>query len=128
MTWAQYTSTVESAIDSFYGESIQLKPYKEGSYTTAAQPDPTRQVVSGLGYLMSKNAAMQASAGSFISKRLNADLLLRVRPQYLSQTQDHDRVEFTTGVHVGQVYEVSFIEPSANGRPVLHLMKVKDAT
>lgn len=126
MGWDQHTATVEEAIDGFYGAAIRLMPYKEGGYSTPAQPDNTRPVVSGIGYLMSKNAAMTAPGGAFISKRLDADLLLRVQPKYLTSTQDHDRIMFTAGTRINQVYEVAFIEPSANGRPVLHLLKVKD--
>ncbi len=120
----QYADLLETKIDEYYGESIRLMPYKEGGYLTGAQVDSSRPVVEGIGVPISKGGAMVSAPSAFISKRLEADFLLEVQKKYLTTTQEHDRVLFLQTDRSNLLCEISFIEPSANGRPVLHLMKV----
>jgi hypothetical protein len=123
--WDAYQLTLESAVDDMFGEPIKLMPYNTGSYSTPAAPDNTRDVVDAVGIVVAKGSSLMA-ANSFISKRLDADLIIEIQEKYLTTTQANDRLQFLAANRNNLVCEISFIEPNTNGRPTLHLIKAKD--
>lgn len=117
---------MEKSVDDFYGEDVQFLPFKDGGYTTGATVDSTRPVTDARAVVVSKRSAMKASSSAFITKRLEADVLLEVRDQYMANVQNNDRVVLLDPKRKNLVCEISFIEPSTNGRAFLHLMQCKD--
>ncbi|RZN24779.1 hypothetical protein [Bradyrhizobium sp. Leo121] len=117
-----YALVLENAIDGFYGEDIELRPMITGSYLSQPIVDSSRAIVPARGVVVSKGAMLRSDSG-FIAKRLESDLLLEVQPSYMAGIREGDRVLLKK---TGGLFEISFIEPAHYGRPVLHLLTVKD--
>lgn len=124
-TWQDYENTLETAIDGFYGENIRLIPMHvvEG-YTAGATEDTSRSIVEAVGYPLIKGS-MSKAAGAFISKRTEADHIVRVDKKYLTDIREKDRVLFLATRRNNLLCEISFIEPSMSARKTIHLMTVE---
>lgn len=123
--WDVMHMQAEDQIDSFFGETCQLMPYKiEGGYTAGAVVDGSRDVVEAVGYLVSKMATLR-SEDAMNTKRLEADFLLRVQTKYLTEIRANDRVLLTDPKRENTLCEIAYIEPAVNNRAILHLLLVK---
>lgn len=123
--WDVMHLQAEDQIDAFFGESVQLMPYKiTQGYTTGASVDSSRPVVEGTGYLVNKMATLR-SEDAMNTKRLESDFLLRVQTKYLAEIQANDRVLLTDPKRDNTLCEIAYIEPAVNNRAILHLLLVK---
>ncbi len=124
--FSKHQDALETAVDQMYGEAVVFRQYQTGGYQSSPSVDGSRPVTTAIGYVTSRGSAMRPAGGAtVISRRLEADYLLRVLSKYLVNVKEHDRVEFPE-TRQGEVFEISYIEPSANGRPILHLMRVRE--
>jgi hypothetical protein len=117
---------LDVAVDAQYGEPIELRPYKPGAqYMTTPVVDSSRPVTQAVGYVVGKGTMLRAAgSSSFMLKRADAELFIKVRDQYLVNTRQGDHVALKDPRRGGAVYEISFIEPGTNFRQVLHLLQV----
>jgi hypothetical protein len=123
-TWDMYSEKAEAAVDAFYGEPVRLLPYRVVSgYMQGATPDTSRQTVDGVGYLVSRSAMLKGN-DAMISKRLEADMLIKIQDKYLVNIRANDRIVLLDPKRNNTVCEIAYIEPSVNGRSVVHLLLV----
>lgn len=109
-------------VDDVFGGPITIYPYK-AKYLGAPIPDPDREVKTGVGVVQSATAAIAnalRAAGSlaFLSRRAEADVLLRVDLKYLGDTKQGDRVYVD---ELEATYEISYMEEPVLRRVIMHL-------
>jgi hypothetical protein len=110
----------EAMIDAQFSEPIRIIPLKTGGTLKGPLVDTTRNAIDTVGYPLGPAAAVRAGGSSeFISRRAEADLLLKVQTKYLTDVRKGDRVELTNRA---MTCEISFIEDGVHGRSTLHLI------
>lgn len=123
MVWP-HLATLEAAVDAQFGEPIEILPYRPSDYMGAYEPDPTRTVHQGVGYVVGRQTFLRgAGTGEFNVRRAQADMILSVQDKYFNGTKQHDRVRL---IDRNTTMEISYLEIGANKRVIAHLLWVRD--
>lgn len=123
--WDSLNGLVNTTINGFYGEPVKLLPYKEaGGGFANPQPDGSRSELITVAYIIGRGTFMRGT-GELTKKRASADWLMSIEEEKLANFKKGDRVILTKR-STTQMYEMGYQEDSSNGRPRVHLIKVKE--
>lgn len=114
----------ENIIDANLGDNVRIIPYRKGEYLGDPVLDTSRKEKNGIAVVYGKNTMLRSSvAGSTVAaKRAEADLLISIQEKYLGDTKQGDHVILKD--RGNQECEISYIEPSTNARPLVHLLRI----
>lgn len=128
--WKALAAQADSIVDAQWGSNVVLRPWTKGEYVQGG-PDTTRPIVSAVGVF--HRAPGKAVAPGYLGRgamnagisgrAIEADAWIDIREEPLNECQlaAPDRIEV---IDEGELYEVSFIAPSATDKPRVYLIKI----
>jgi hypothetical protein len=139
LDWRALQLRLDNLVDGRWADPIILIPWVKGSgvYLAGEEgPDPARQMRVTEGALMTPGAklvgesgrATGGSGGGFNTQVLEAEVWLSITVENLGSNwktywRSYDRVY---APHYGELFNISYMEPSATYRPNIHLIRIHD--
>jgi hypothetical protein len=120
-TWRDHIATAENIVDGYYGESVQILPYKK-DYMQADAPDTSRTIKDAKVMVIGRGTSLKHSTPLY-TQRAEADMVLSIQDKYLGDTKLGDRVKLIE--RNNELVEISYTEQGTNGRSVLHVLRQK---
>jgi hypothetical protein len=131
VVWRTYERMMDRIVDRYFGEPVEMYPWKTGGISDEGGPDPTREQINITGILVMPGAAAIGESGtvnSGLSTRVVAnDVWLSVQEDQivkakLATWKEGDRVYFPDR---DQWFTVLYPTPSVTARPQIELARMQ---
>jgi hypothetical protein len=131
--WRGPQVMMDSIVDDFWAEPVQIVPWGPVGIDDDGAPDPDRPALATIGVLVMPGAAATGEAGTGgqgIAKPLDASTWVSITeynllPMKLSDLQQGDRVYFPDRE---EWYMVDHPMPSKTGRPQIYMSRIQEST
>lgn len=125
--WKSLEQWTDRVVDEQFGEPVVLYPMMGGDTATEPSLDPSREIITTTGIYVRPGAALTGEAGfpAMSSAPMEeADVWLSIVSDVVGDPPifgKDDRVYFPDR---GEWLAISFVDPSATGRPNIHLLRL----
>ena len=128
--WRLYEQIVDNMVDRQWGEPCELHPMQAGGVTGDITADPTRPIIKATACFVRPGAKVIGEGGDAYSrsgaKQVEQEVWISIQDAQIGGNifawQQHDRVYMPER---DQWFEINYINPSATGRPDMHLLIVQ---
>jgi hypothetical protein len=128
--WRVYEQIVDNAVDMFWGEPVELHPMQAGGVAGDIQPDPSRPIIKATAVFERPGARIVGEGGDAYArsgaKQVSQEVWISIQDSQIGGNifawQQHDRIYLPER---DQWFEINYINPSATGRPDMHLLIVQ---
>lgn len=124
--WNALAEQVDAVVDDWWGERVSLLPYVKPPMAAAYADTSRAAQLNVLAVEMSMRTQNTAAGAAMMSRHVEADLILSTRKEAvdLCRLTKGDRVRMEE--RNGEILEVGHVEPDTTGRPIIHLLRIKE--
>ncbi len=120
--WQTLAHRADDLVDLHFGERVIFHPQTQVDEYSALGPDPARPATDPIVVIFERPEASTSNTQG--GPRAQSDFWLsiqdRLMPDY--ELRNEDRVEFLDGERAGTFMQISFVDPGATGRTLVHLL------
>lgn len=126
--WKDYRLDLDSIVDGFWAEPIEIHPMIAGDVSDDATADPSRPIMRGVAVYMRPGAAITGEGGTqgamLTTQIVQSDVwasitIEQVGGGYIPVYNKDDRIFWPER---NEWYAISYVVPSATGRPNIHMI------